>query len=73
MSPQAILFFIAVLAIGAFFFKMEDRPGEQNKLTAFDRRVYRPNAFATESSQAAANTTGEEGTRFRAGRPPSIG
>lgn len=73
MSPQAILFFVAIIAVGGALLKQKDRPNATGNMTAFDRRTQRPNGNAVESTASVGDTTGEEGTRFSAGRPPSIG
>lgn len=73
MSPQFLLFVIAIIAGGALIAKMEDRPKASGNMTAGDRRAQRPNDGARESTQGTRVTTGEEGLRFAQARPPSVG
>lgn len=73
MGPTGLLFIIAVIAAGAFFLKMEDRPKAAANLTPEQRRRQRPNQLGDASTQGTRATTGEEGLRFAQARPPSVG
>ena len=51
MGPAGLLFTIALIAVGAFFLKQEDRPKAMSNMTAASRRGARPNGDAVESTQ----------------------